>query len=406
MPTLEDFRAEAVTFLHAHAEPRHVPASRPSGGTRWGEGDDAVPLLEQKDPAGEQARVAAARHWMARRFDAGFGWIDGPADLGGRGLSPAHARLYRALEDGYDLPEQSDFFIGVHIVAPTLAVHATGDVKAAYLPRLHRGDLIGCQLFSEPGAGSDLASLATRAVRDGDSWVVTGQKVWTSGAHLADVGEILCRTDPARPRHRGITAFVVDMHAPGVEVRPLRQMSGGAHFNEVFLSDVRIPDGHRLGEVDGGWAVAMTTLMHERAAIGSGHSLLPGPELVDRLSDLAAHLGMLDDPTVRDGLMRLLVAARVNGYTTRRLADAAPPGEPPGPELSLTKLAASGYLRHCAEAAGRLLGPRLAADSGEWGTFSWARFASAVPGVRLAGGTDEILRNLIGERVLGLPREP
>ena len=157
------------------------------------------------------------------------------------------------------------------MVAPTILAHATEEVKEAYLrPHAPRATSSGCQLFSEPGAGSDLASLQTRAVRDGDEWVVNGQKVWTSGAQLSDIGEIICRTDPDLPKHRGLTGFVVDMHAPGVEVRPLRQMTGGASFNEVFFTDVRIPDSHRLGEVNGGWTVALTTLMNERAAIGGG----------------------------------------------------------------------------------------------------------------------------------------
>ena len=156
------------------------------------------------------------------------------------------------------------------MVAPTILAHATEEVKHRYLRAMHRGDMVGCQLFSEPGAGSDLAGLQTRAVRDGDEWVVNGQKVWTSFAHLADIGEIICRTDADLPKHQGLTGFLVDMHAPGVEVRPLRQMTGGASFNEVFLTDVRIPDSHRLGDVNQGWAVALTTLMNERAAIGGG----------------------------------------------------------------------------------------------------------------------------------------
>ena len=160
--------------------------------------------------------------------------------------------------------------IGLGMVAPTILAHATDEVKERYLRSLWRGDIVACQLFSEPGAGSDLAGLQTRAVRDGDEWIVTGQKVWTSGAHLSDIGEIICRTDPDAPKHKGLTGFVVDMHAAGVEVRPLRQMTGGASFNEVFFTEVRVPDSHRLGDVNGGWTVALTTLMNERAAIGGG----------------------------------------------------------------------------------------------------------------------------------------
>jgi acyl-CoA dehydrogenase len=174
-------------------------------------------------------------------------------------LTQAHDRAYTSLESQYRIPSQSCFGIGLGMVAPTILAHAIDEVKTRYLPGLYRGDLIASQLFSEPGAGSDLAGLQTRAVRDGEEWIVNGQKVWTSGAHYSDIGEIICRTDPDQPKHRGLTGFVVDLKAPGVEIRPLRQMTGGASFNEVFFTDVRIPDDHRLGDVGQGWTVALTT---------------------------------------------------------------------------------------------------------------------------------------------------
>ncbi len=401
-PDLAEFRAQARSFLDGHLEPRR----RGCGPFRWGEGDERVAVVEEKDPDRERADLEAARREAARRYDAGFGWIDGPTAYGGRGLSGAHAAAYRSLEQSYAVPDLSAFTVGFGMVGPTVAAHATEQVKRTLLPALHRGDTVACQLFSEPGAGSDLASLATRAERDGDEWVVTGQKVWTSGAHLADVGEIICRTDPDRPKHRGMTAFLVDMHAPGVEVRPLRQMTGGASFNEVFLTGVRVPDAHRLGDVDGGWSVAMTTLMNERASIGSGMGLGPGPGPFDRLIALVRHFGLDRDPLVRRDLARLYVSHRVNALTVARGAAGIRAGHPPGPELSTAKLAGVRYLADVADFVARALGPRLAADTGEWGTFAWNQLVCGVPGARLGGGSDEILRNVVGERVLGLQRDP
>jgi len=260
--SLEDFRAEALAFLDANAKPRQDER------TGWGEGSDSVGLLAEKTFEEEMEEVRAAKEWRAQVFDAGFGWITGLEQYGGRELPSSHEREWQGLASRFDTPSETPFGIGLGMVAPTILAHATDKVKDLYLRDLYRGDLVACQLFSEPGAGSDLAGLQTRAVRDGDEWVVTGQKVWTSGAQFSDIGEIICRTDPDAPKHKGLTGFVVDMHAPGVEVRPLRQMTGGASFNEVFFVDVRVPDDHRLGDVNEGWTVALTTLMIERAAIG------------------------------------------------------------------------------------------------------------------------------------------
>src|SRR5205807_4310775 len=205
---------------------------------------------------------------------------------------------WQALEAGFDTPSQSPFGIGLGMVAPTILAHATDKVKDAYLRNMYRGDIIGCQLFSEPAAGSDLAGLQSRAERDGEEWVLNGQKVWTSGAQYSDIGEIICRTDPSLPKHKGLTGFVVDMHAAGVEVRPLRQITGGASFNEVFFTDVRVPDNHRLGDVNGGWTVALTTLMNERAAIGGG-GVGTGNASSHRLFELARHVQRAGDPVAR-----------------------------------------------------------------------------------------------------------
>lgn len=398
--TVQQLCEEAATFLAANARRRR------SAGFAWGEGDDNVSIIEERDPAQDAAELARAKAWAALRFDAGFGWIDGPRELGGRGLTAAHRQAYRTLESGYELPDQSYFTIGLGMVAPTIAAHGVPEIQRAYLGPLHRGDLIACQLFSEPGAGSDLASVSTKAVRDGAEWVITGQKVWTSNAHLADLGEIICRTDPDLPKHKGLTGFLVDMHAPGVEVRPLRQMTGGAGFNEVYLDEVRVADDHRLGDVNAGWGVALTTLSNERAAIGSGMGLGRGPGPFERLIALLRQFDADGDPGLRDELARLYGAERIAGWTLRRGAASAATGAPPGPELSILKLAGTQNLQAMSAFVSRVLGPRLVADTGEWGTFAWSKFVCGVPGGRLGGGTDEVLRNVIGERVLGLAKDP
>jgi alkylation response protein AidB-like acyl-CoA dehydrogenase len=402
IPTLEEFEREALAFLRANAKPR-VPVTQ-----AWGEGSDAVQLLPERTIEEERQELEAARRWSRLRFDAGFGWITGPPAYGGRGLPAEYQRRYDALEAEFDTPSQAVFAIGLGMVAPTILAHGTEEVKQRYLKALYRGDVVACQLFSEPNAGSDLASLETRAVRDGDEWVVTGQKVWTSGAHISDIGEILCRTDPDAPKHRGITAFLVDMHAPGVEVRPLRQMTGGASFNEVFFTEVRIPDSHRLGEVNDGWTVALTTLMNERAAIGVGISGGGASTLMSsqRLIELVRHQGRANDPLVRQQLAAIYAHGKVASYTNQRATAKLRAGQVPGPELSIAKLALSMNMRRMVELLSSVLGMKLVADSGEWGTFAWSQFVLGAPAIRIAGGSDEIMRNIIGERVLGLPKEP
>jgi alkylation response protein AidB-like acyl-CoA dehydrogenase len=401
-PTIDELRAEARAFLDANAK-RKDADDRPF---TWGEGDDNVSIIEEKEPGQDEVELVEAKAWAAARWDAGFGWIDGPPEYGGRGLSTQHKQAYRALEAGYALPDQSFFTIGLGMVAPTVLTHATDEVKEAYLPALHRGDLLACQLFSEPGAGSDLASLATRAERDGDEWVITGQKVWTSNAHLADVGEIICRTDPDQPKHKGLTAFLVDMRAPGVEVVPLRQMTGGAGFNEVFFTEARVPDTHRLGDVNGGWGVTLTTLLNERASLGSGMGLGRGPGPFERLIALLRHFDATGDPVHRQRIAALYAQQRVSAWTLGRGMATMEAGGLPGAELSILKLLGTSHLRAIGDFVAGVLGPRLVADTGEWGTFAWAQLVCGIPGGRLGGGTDEVLRNIIGERVLGLPKEP
>jgi alkylation response protein AidB-like acyl-CoA dehydrogenase len=397
--TEEQFREEAMAFLDANAKPRQVERAG------WGEGSDRVGLLTEHTPEEELEELRAGKEWKARVFDAGFGWITGPERYGGRAMPKSYERLYQSVEGRFDTPSTSAFGIGLGMVAPTILAHATDPVKDAYLRGLYRGDVVACQLFSEPAAGSDLAGLQSRAVRDGDEWVINGQKVWTSGAQFSDIGEIICRTDPDAPKHKGLTGFVVDMRAPGVEVRPLRQMTGGASFNEVFFTDVRVPDDHRLGDVNQGWTVALTTLMNERASIGGGGGGM-GTMSSQRFMEMARNMGRSDDPVARQRLADVYIHGAVARYTNMRAMARIKAGQLPGPEMSIAKLSLTQNFQRIVDLVSLLLGPRLIADTGEWGTYSWAEFVLGVPGVRVAGGTDEVMRNIVGERVLGLPKEP
>jgi len=400
MDELEHFRGEALAFLEAHAA-RHAPRR---DGFHWGVGSDRVALFSEPDRADEATEIAAARQWRCTAFDAGYGWLSGPPRYGGRGLPPSYERAYQALERDFDVPSQVPFNIGLGMVAPTVLAHGTDAARSRYLRAMYRGDIIGCQLFSEPGAGSDLASVTTRAVRDGDRWIIDGQKVWTSGAHYSDIGLLLTRTSPG-PKHRNLTAFVVDMRADGVEVRPLRQMTGGAAFNEVFLTGVGIPDDHRLGEVDAGWTVALTTLMHERGSVGGARG---GAGILStaRFIASARQFGLDRDPGVRQALAAVYSRLAVARYTQLRSHARRQSSMPPGAEGSIAKLAHTQNLAAVADLMSQILGPHLVADSGQWGTSAWGEFILGVPGMRLGGGTDEIQRNILAERVLGLPKDP
>lgn len=395
-PTLDEFRDAARAFLDGAAR----RTTGRDGDGRWGVGDDRVTLFR-----GATVQEAdRARAWRRTAFDAGFGWITGPPEHGGRGLPGAYERAYLTLERDYETPSRSPLGVSLGMVAPTLQQWGSPEAVERWLRALHRGDAVGCQLFSEPGAGSDLAAVSTRAARGDDGWVVTGQKVWTSGAHYSDVGLLLARTSP-EPRHRNLTAFVIDMRAPGVEVRPLRQMTGEADFNEVFLTDVVVPDAHRLGEIDGGWKVALATLMHERGAIGGSAGGGSGLFRMERVVAMLSQLGCADRTEVRQAYARLhsgVVAAK----EMRARAEAAARQGRVGAEMSLSKLALTQNLAALAHLVSVALGPKLLADTGEWGTFAWSEFVLGVPGFRLGGGTDEIQRNIVAERVLGLPKEP
>ncbi|MEU7813906.1 acyl-CoA dehydrogenase family protein [Pseudonocardia sp. NPDC049154] len=389
-PTPAVFEAEATAFLAAHTRPR------PGRTKGWGQGADRHGLIPDSD-RDDPAALEAEREWRRTVFDAGFGWLSGPVELGGRGLPHEYEALYRRCEEDFDVPEGRHLSIGMGMVAPTVAAWGDEALRREVPRAIRRGDLVGCQLFSEPGAGSDLAALRTAARRTDTGWVVDGQKVWTSEAHWADVGLLLARTDPEAPKHAGITAFLVDMHAPGVDVRPLRQITGGASFNEVFLDGVEIPEARRLGPVNAGWQVARSTLTVERGSIGRGVGL----EVVDSglLDELVDRLGRGDDPRVRRLLAEIHVRRRALDATSRRLF-----AEGAGPEFAMTKLMATETLRRIADLLTEVIGPAFAADGGEWGTWSWVEWVFGIPGIRFGGGTDEIQRNLLAERVLGMPR--
>ena len=378
-------------------------ASSERSPVQWAEGSDEVRVFQEPDPVQEADALPRIRAWRAVLWDAGLAWISGPKEYGGGGLPRSYEAAFNRLTRNFDIPGDAALTVSLGMVAPTILRHANEQQKREYLLALYRGDLIACQLFSEPGAGSDLAAINTKATPEGDDWLISGQKVWTSGAHLADVGEIICQTAPG-PRHHNLTAFLVDMHAPGVTVRPLRQMTGGAAFNEVFLDGVRVADSARIGAVGEGWRVALTTLSFERSAMG--HSAFGGAGILstERLIQLVRHTGDPSDPLVRRAFGRLVTELRVARYAQEVMAENAGTGQPPGPEIALNKLALSANMAALAEFVGGVLGPRIVADTGEWGTYAWTSVVLGAPGYRLGGGSDEVLKNMIAERVLGLPR--
>jgi alkylation response protein AidB-like acyl-CoA dehydrogenase len=341
----------------------------------------------------------SGRRYLAALADTGLGAPAWPRAYGGLDATAEQVAIVRAELGAFDVPDLYPYLVGLELVGPTLLAHGTPEQCGRWLPAIARGDEIWCQLFSEPGAGSDLAGLAARAVRDGDTWRVRGQKVWTSRGAYAQWGLLLARHDPSVPKHSGITAFALRMDMPGVEVRPLRQMNGDAHFSEVFLDDAPIPDTDRLGAAGEGWRVALTCLSYERGASTAGSS--SGLLDVDRLIALARARGLAGDPIVRDALARLVIEARVMGYTARRARDTARVGRP-GPEGSGMKLRGSALFRDYTAVAMSLLGAHgMCAPDGELQTL----FLTA-PSLSIRGGTDEIQRNIVGERVLGLPGEP
>lgn len=341
----------------------------------------------------------AGRRYLGALAGSGLAVPSWPREYGGLDATPAQHTIIRQELAAFDVPDLYPYLVGVELVGATLVAHATSEQCVRWLPAIASGEEIWCQLFSEPGAGSDLAGLSTRAEANDGVWRVRGQKVWTSRGAYSQWGLLLARHDATVPKHQGITAFAVDMHSPGVEVRPLRQMNGDAHFTEVFLDDAIVPDTDRIGATGEGWRVALTCLSYERGAVASnsGTSLLD----VDRLLVLARERGVRSDPSLRDAVAKAFVEARVMALTARRARDSARAGRP-GPEGSGMKLRGSRLFRGYTEVAMRLLGADAMTDpKGAWQTL----FLTA-PSLSIRGGTDEIQRNIVGERVLGLPQEP
>lgn len=390
-PKEAEFRARCREWLAANAEPRD-PNEPPRN-----------PLGERED----EDTIRAAKAWQLKKFEAGWACLTWPKEYGGQGLGRMEQVIWNQEEAKFNTPPNI-YAIGHGMLGPTLMAHGTEEQKKRFIREMARGQEVWCQLFSEPAAGSDLAGLRTTAVRDGDEWVLNGQKIWSTGAHFSDWGMIVTRTDPNATKHAGLTYFIVDMHAPGVEVRPIRQINGSSGFNEVFFSDVRVPDSFRLGGEGDGWRVAITTLMNERVAIGAGSSVSIFRELM-RLARTARRHGQpaLKDSEVRQKLADFYITQKGLQYTGYRILSAVSRGATPGPEGSISK------------AVGAPLGQRLASFAmdlqGSLGALTdesvvpeqalWQDWYLTMPGLRIAGGTDEILKNIVAERVLGLPPE-
>jgi len=379
------FRAEARAWLAEHADPITDATPRRSP---WGGGD-------------ETGHIQRSKAWQRTLYDGGWAGITWPKQYGGRAASAVESAIFAQEQGRFDV-SPGIFAVGIGMVGPTLIAHGTPAQKDRYLDTMLRGEEVWCQLFSEPGAGSDLAGLGTRAIRDGDEWIVNGQKVWNSGAHYSDWGILLARTDPSQPKHRGITYFVVNMRTPGIDVRPLRQITGQAHFNEVFLTDVRIPVENVVGDVNDGWRVAQTTLINERTLIGGG----AGSGWRD-LATLARETGAGSDARLRQELAAAFTRYELTRFLGYRVQTALSQGRAPGPESSIMKLfhsqnlARTGDLVLAMQGAAATLGGSDAPKDGFWLSFFLNQWAS-----RIGGGTDQVQRNIIGERVLGLPKEP
>jgi alkylation response protein AidB-like acyl-CoA dehydrogenase len=395
MIDLAEYAERSRSWLADRVEPRVAAAMS------WGDGSDDVAVFHRMEPSEERALLERSMAWQQTKFDAGYGAITWPVEHGGAGLSSDHERAFRAEESAFVTPPHHETFgVTVRLVAPTVRVFGTSDQQRLHARRFVRAEELCCQLFSEPEAGSDLAGLGTRVVRDGDEWLVRGQKVWSSGAQFAAWGLLIARSDPAVPKHAGLTAFLVPMDAPGVTIRPIRQMSGGASFSEVFFDDVRVSDRLRLGAPGQGWKVALTTLGFERSGGGGAHG---AGGSWDQLLALARYLGRTGDPVIRQKLAAVYARQRLRTLNVKRVEAAAASGQAPGPEGSIGKLLWVQGMIQIGEVAAELLGPRLLADSGEWGTYCWTEHVLGAPGYRIAGGSDEVQRNIISERVLGLP---
>ena len=354
----------------------------------------------------ETGALSRAREWQANKAEAGYAAITWPEEYGGLGGTSIQSVIYSQEEAKYNVP--TGFFdIGLGMCIPTMMAWATKEQNERFVEPALYGKEIWCQLFSEPSAGSDVAGIRTKAEKDGDDWIINGQKVWTSGAHYCDFGIIVVRTDPNVPKHKGLSFFFLDMKSPGIEIKPIRQISGGSNFNEVFFTDVRVPDSQRLGEVGEGWKVALTTLMNERLAIG-----VPKSADYPSLTQLAKDVVLNNKPAIKNDLVRSKIAdwyVQSEGlkYTKMRSLTSLSKGETPGPESSIGKVVSAPKMQDLASfamdlqgAAGILNDPDIALMH----SIFQNQWMSAA-GYRIAGGTDEILRNIVAERVLGLPQD-
>ena len=361
-----------------------------------------------RGPSSGRGDEATSRAWAKKLFEGGYAGLTWPREFGGAGAPYTHQAIFLEEVARAEAPEHIGI-IGLGMAGPTIIVHGTDEQKARYLPKILSGEEVWCQGFSEPGSGSDLASLRTRAERDGGDFVVNGQKVWSSFAHIADHCILMVRTDPSAPKHKGITYLLADMHAPGVEVRPLRQITGDPEFNEIFFTDVRVPAANVLGEVNGGWGVAMTTLMHERGTLG--FALTARLEVaVKNLVALAKETrtnGRLasEDPLFRDRIARQWIELQELRFTNYRALTGLVKTGVPGPEGSIAKLHWSESNQRLGKLALEILGPRagLEGPEGPWNGY-WQYQQLRSRGNTIEAGTSEVLRNIIAERVLGLPR--
>lgn len=387
-----EFRAEVRSWIEANAPEylREFLENSGFGSTNTGEYD----VLEE------------AKKWQKKKADAGWACLLWPQEYGGRGATAIESVIWRQ-EEGVFGQLAGTFIIGQGMCGPTMMAYASEEQKQRYLPELASGEEVWCQLFSEPHGGSDLAGLRTRAEKDGDDWVVNGQKIWTSGAHISDYGILITRTDPDVPKHKGLTMFFLDMKSEGVDIVPIKQANGASGFNEVYFDNVRIPDAQRLGEVGEGWKVSLTTLMNERMAIGGGIAV-GFPEIRQLVDQLRVASGpAINDPAVRSRLADWYAKSAGLQNTASRAISALSKGEIPGPENSIGKLVAGGVMQDIAKygvdlqgLAGAVVDPEIAANA--------ARLQALLmrsPAVRIEGGTDQILRNIISERVLGLPED-
>jgi len=385
------FRAKARAWLEANAELR-------------GPDDSAADLLGER---ADEETIRKAKEWQAKKCDAGWACLTWPKEYGGQGLGRMENVIFNQEEGKFKLPPNI-YTIGHGMLGPTLIAHGTDEQKSKYLPNMIRGSEVWCQAFSEPDAGSDLAALRTSAVRDGDDWVLNGQKIWCTGAQYCKWGMLPARSDPNTTKHAGLTYFILDMESPGIEIRPIKQINGGQAFNEIFFSDVRIPDSNRLGAEGDGWGVAITTLMNERVSIGAGGT---GGQFRDllRLARESRRNGKpaIQDSAVRQKLADIYIRSKGIQYTGYRALSALSRGDTPGPEGSIGKAVGAPLMQEIAAFAVELQGPMggLADQTVAPQEASWQESYLSAPGMRIAGGTDEILKNIIAERVLQLPPE-